>query len=113
GKDNSHVLITTVRGYQSLRFDEIGYFEYAKESKHWCVILEKQRIQLKRNTTADDIVRLAASFVQINQQQIINISYLRAIEGKKCLMLPPFDQAESLLISRNFFNSVQDRFFML
>ena len=113
GKDNSHVLITTVRGYQSLRFDEIGYFEYAKESKHWCVILEKQRIQLKRNTTADDIVRLAASFVQINQQQIINISYLRAIEGKKCLMLPPFDETESLLISRNFFNSVQDRFFML
>ena len=113
GKDNSHVLITTVRGYKSLRFDEIGYFEYAKESKRWCVILEKQRIQLKRNTTADDIVRLAASFVQINQQQIINISYLRAIEGKKCLMLPPFDETESLLISRNFFNSVQDRFFML
>ncbi|HAZ58298.1 MAG TPA: DNA-binding response regulator, partial [Bacteroides graminisolvens] len=36
-----------------------------------------------------------------------------AIEGKKCLMLPPFDETESLLISRNFFNSVQDRFFML
>lgn len=112
-KDNSHVLITTIKGYRSLRFEEIGYFEYIKEKKHWFVILENQRIQLKRNTSAEDILKLASAFTQINQQQIINISYLSCIEGRKCIMLPPFEKANNLNISRNFFNSVQDRFFMI
>ncbi|MBP1613494.1 MAG: response regulator receiver protein [Bacteroidetes bacterium] len=112
-KDNTHVLITTIKGYRSLKFEEIGYFEYIKEKKHWFVILENQRIQLKRNTSAEDILKLASVFTQINQQQIINISYLSCIEGRKCIMLPPLEKANNLNISRNFFNSVQDRFFMI
>lgn len=112
-KDNSHVLITTIKGYRSLRFEDIGYLEYIKEQKHWFVILENQRIQLKRNTSAEDILKLASAFTQINQQQIINISYLGSIEGRKCIMVPPFEKANNLNISRNFFNSVQDRFFMI
>lgn len=112
-KDNSHFLITTIKGYRSLRIDDAGYFEYNKEKKHWQVILENQRIQLKRNTTAEDILKLATQFTQINQQQIININYLGAIEGKRCIMLPPFEKTDNLNISRNFFNSVQDRFYMI
>lgn len=112
-KDNSHALITTIKGYRSLKFEDIGYFEYNKEKKHWFVILENQRIQLKRNTSAEDVLKLAPVFTQINQQQIINISYLDSIEGRKCIMMPPFEKADNLNISRNFFNSVQDCFFMI
>lgn len=112
-KDNSHFLITTIKGYRSLRIDDVGYFEYNKERKHWFTIIQNQRIALKRNTTADDILKLATQFTQINQQQIININYLGAIEGKRCIMLPPFEKADELNISRNYFNSVQERFYMI
>ncbi|WP_321333499.1 response regulator [uncultured Bacteroides sp.] len=112
-KENSHFLITTIKGYISLKANDIGYFEYIKERRHWMVILEEQAIQLKKNTSAEDILKLDSAFTQINQQQIINIFYLRAIEGKRCVMTPPFEKASNLVISRFFFSSVQERFLML
>ncbi|WP_321333505.1 response regulator [uncultured Bacteroides sp.] len=113
-KDHPFFLIATIRGYKTLKTEDIGYFEYIKERKHWSVTLQNQtRIQLRRNTSADDILNLSSSFTQINQQQIINIAYLSMIEGKRCIMYPPFDKTEELIISRNFAKSVQDSFFMI
>lgn len=112
-KKSPHFLITTIKGYISLKPDNIGYFEYIKDKRHWMVILDHQTIQLKKNTSAEDILRLHTSFIQINQQQIINITYLQGIEGRKCIMAPPFDKVEKLIISRFFFGSVQERFFLL
>ncbi|MBP1613498.1 MAG: response regulator receiver protein [Bacteroidetes bacterium] len=112
-KENSRFLITTIKGYISLKANNIGYFEYIKEKRHWMVILDEQVIQLKKNTSAEDILRLNSTFTQISQQQIINISYLQAIEGKRCIMVSPFEKANGLVISRFFFSSVQERFFML
>jgi len=110
---NPQFLITTIKGYISLKVNEIGYFEYIKEKRHWMVILGEQVIQLKKNTSAEDILKLNSTFTQISQQQIINISYLQAIEGKRCVMIHPFERASNLVISRFFFSSVQERFFML
>ncbi|WP_394331138.1 LytTR family transcriptional regulator DNA-binding domain-containing protein [Bacteroides ihuae] len=59
------------------------------------------------------MLKLASSFAQISQQYIINIAYLGMIEGKKCIMQAPFDKVDELIISRKYFNSVQDRFFMI
>lgn len=113
-RDHSYFLIATIRGYKALREEDIGYFQYIKEKKHWYVMLQNQScIQLKRNTSAEDILKLSSSFTQISQQYIINIAYLGMIEGKKCIMQPPFEKIDKLIISRNFFNSVQDRFFMI
>lgn len=112
-RDRSCFLITTVRGYRSLKIDDVGYFEYNNERKHWYAFLEQESIQLKRKTSADDITQLAPEFTQINQQQIVNIRYLKAIEGKKCILFEPFHEHASLAISRFFFNDVQDRFFIM
>lgn len=112
-KNHSHFLITTVRGYRSLRVEDVGYFEYDKASRHWFAFLETESVQLKRKTSASDILSLADDFIQINQQQIVNLSYLKATEGRKCLLFEPFHCKKDLTISRNFFNSVQDRFFIM
>ncbi len=109
--ENKTFLVATVTGYLTLRPEQIGYFEYIKESKHWYVTLQnKKSIQLRRNTTAEEILRLSKHFGQINQQQIININCLAMIEGKRCLLYPPFEDASSLVISRNFFKVLQDKF---
>ena len=109
--ENRTFLIATITGYITLRQEQIGYFEYVKENKHWYVTLQNGKsIQLKRNTKAEDIIKLSKSFAQINQQQIINIDYLAMIEGKRCVLYPPYEEKADLIISRSFLKSVQDKF---
>ncbi len=108
--NNTPLLISTIKGYRAVKTNEIGYFEYNKDKKRWIAVLEEKNISLKRNTSATDILDLAPIFIQINQQQIINITYLEAIEGKECKLCPPFNKSTSLSISRNYYNSVQERF---
>jgi len=109
--ENRTFLIATITGYITLRQEQIGYFEYAKENKHWYITLQNgKHIQLKRNTKAEDIIKLSKSFAQINQQQIINIDYLAMIEGKRCVLYPPYEEKTDLIISRSFLKSVQDKF---
>ena len=108
--DDVPFLITTIKGYRAAKASDIGYFDYDKEKKRWFAILDGKNIPLKRNTSANDILSLAPVFAQINQQQIINISYLEAIEGKECLLCIPFNKSGKLSISRNYYYSIQERF---
>jgi len=113
--DTSHsYLIATITGYQKLRPDQIGYFEYLKNKNQWLVALTDQsRLQLKRNTKAEDIIHYSSSFVQINQSQIINLDYLSIIDGNICRLFPPFHKEDSLVISRTFQKGLQERYEMI
>ena len=112
--ENHTFLIATITGYITLRQEQIGYFEYNKDNKHWYVtLLDSKCIQLKRNTNAEEILKYSNSFAQINQQQIININFLAMIEGKKCIMLPPLEKEQNLIISRSYFRSIQDKFSLI
>ena len=108
---NNTYLIATVSGFQKLRPDQIGYFEYLKEKKQWFVVLTNySRLQLKRNTKAEDIINYSPVFVQINQGQIINLDYLSMIDDKICLLFPPFHKEQNLLISRAFLKALQEKY---
>jgi two-component system, LytTR family, response regulator len=109
----THFLVPTLRGLRPLKVSAIGLFEYHQASKHWHAILEGERIALRRNTSADDILTLSKDFIQISPSQIINLSYLFFIEGNRCILSPPFDTAPNLSVSRNKLKSLQDRFHIL
>lgn len=107
-------MIATVTGYKALRLEDIVFFEYLKEKKLWYVLLKnKARLHLKRNTSAGTILNYSRNFAQINQQQIVNIDYLGMIDGKNCILMPPFEDEYNLLISRSFIKDVQERFSMI
>ena len=109
--ENNAFLIVTVTGFVTLRQEQISYFEYSKEDKHWHVYLQDEKhIQLKRNTKAKDILQLSKAFVQINQQQIININSLTMINNKQCILYPPHEKKADLLISRIYFKTIQEKF---
>lgn len=113
-KENStRFLVPTIKGYRSLIVTEIGFFEYQKSEKHWCAILDKERVPLKRNTCATSILQLSDCFRQISQSHIINISFLSHIEGKRCILSFPFDNVDNLSISRNNLKPLQDSFYIL
>lgn len=107
-------MISTVTGFKLLRLEEIGFFEYLKDKRQWQVVLFNQtRLNLKRNTKAEDIVNYSPSFVQISQSAIVNVNYLAMIDGKCCQLYPPFQGKDDLVISRSFLKGLQERFFVL
>lgn len=113
-KNSSAFMVSTVTGYKVLHLEQIGYFTYQKDRKQWMAILNDQsQLLLKRNTNANDILRYSHSFMQINQQQIINTDYLSMIHDRRCILYPPFNHASDLCISRNFYGALQERFCML
>ncbi len=108
---SSTFMIATVSGFQILHQEQIGYFFYQKDRKQWAIFLNDQsQLVLKRNTCAKDILKYSSSFVQINQQQIINIDYLAMISNRHCLLYPPFDKQDDLCITRSLLRNLQDRF---
>jgi two-component system LytT family response regulator len=107
---NNTFMVATITGFQLLRIEQIGYFEYVKGSKGWNVILtDGQHLTLKRTTRANDILNYSDSFIQINQQQIINLDYLSGIKGKECLLTPPLHQEPPFHISRSFLKSLLEK----
>ncbi len=112
-KQSSYYLISTINGFQSVQLEDIGYFEYDQEKKYWFAIFADQTVQLRQGTTVENILKFSSVFTQINPQQIINISYLLAIENKRCILSHPFERADRLIISRFYFKSVQEHFFLI
>lgn len=107
-------MISTVTGFKLLRLEEIGFFEYLKDKRQWQVVLFNQtRLNLKRNTKAEDIISYSPVFVQISQSAIINVNYLAMIDGKCCQLYPPFHDKGDLVISRSFLKELQERFFVM
>lgn len=107
-------MVSTVTGFKLLRLEEIGFFEYLKDKRQWQVVLFNQtRLNLKRTTKAEDIIKYSQAFVQISQSAIINVNYLAMIDGKCCQLYPPFHDKSDLVISRNFLKELQERFYVL
>ncbi len=109
---NSVFIITTITGYQMVKLEQIGYFQYQKGKRLWEIVLADQtHLLLKRDTSANDILNYSTSLTQINQHQIINIHYLSTIEGQKCSLLPPFNVGIKLeSISRKFMTKLEEKF---
>lgn len=107
-------MISTVTGFKLLRLEEIGYFEYFKDKRQWQVVLFNQtRLNLKRNTKAEDIITYSQAFVQISQSAIVNINYLAVIDANCCQLYPPFHDRHDLTISRSYLKDLQERFYVL
>jgi len=104
-------LVTTITGYKILQPNNVGFLEYHKESKRWFANSDgKTFCELKRGTTAEMILSYCQSYVQINQQQIVNFDYLFKIDGKNCILAPPFSDQTNLSISRDYLKAFKERF---
>lgn len=105
------IVFTPTNDMRALRPAEIGFFRYCSERKQWEVILSQQPpLVLRRGMTAEQIILYSPCFVQIHQSYIINIDYLMIIKDSKCLLYPPFDKVDELLVSKKYKKELQDRF---
>ena len=105
------IVFTPTNDMRALRPAEIGFFRYCSERKQWEVILSQQPpLVLRRGMTAEQIIQYSPCFVQIHQSYIINIDYLMIIKDGKCVLYPPFENVDELLVSKKYKKELQDRY---
>lgn len=111
---DSVFMVTAIDGYRMLHLNQVGYFLYQNDRKRWVVVLsDLTEMYLKRNTTACDILKYSNSFMQINRDRIINLTYLSMIKGKECILYPPFDKVKDLTANGGFVGALQERFSLM
>lgn len=93
-----------------MRLCDIGYFRYSMRRKVWEVALNDHSfVQLKRGTSANDILQYSHQFLQTHQSYIVNMHYLLLVGTTKCRLYPPFDEDE-LPIGRTFGRDLRRHF---
>lgn len=113
-KDRPFMLVTPTGDMRFLRASEIGYFRYLSNRKIWEVALtDGTFLPLRRNMTAEQLCAYDSVFIQIHQSYIINMHYLVMVQDNKCVMYPPFNAAEELVISKKYKKMMAERFFQL
>lgn len=103
--------VQTVTGLMLVKCQEVLLFQYLKDQRCWQMrFSDNNTYKLRTNITAKDLTVLNPSFIQINQNCIINLSYLMSIENKtlKCKLYPPFDNID-LEVSSRHFKKIRDR----
>lgn len=64
----------------------------------------------EKHELAKDIEFTPLFAFQISQSYIINISYLASIEDNNCVLLPPFNDAELLQVSKSFMKKLKEKY---
>ena len=98
-----------------LTVNEILYTEYHKTARNWRLILTNgTEHQLRKGTSAEDILKLHPALVRVSSSCIVNLNYLSAVENstQRCRLCAPFDNQE-IYASRRYFSKLKEKFEML
>ena len=108
------MLVTPTGDLRFVHASEIGFFRYLSNRKLWEVALtDGTFLPLRRNTTAEQLCAYDSVFVQIHQSFIINMHYLIMVQDNRCIMYPPFNAVEDLIVSKKYKKEMQERFYQL
>lgn len=103
--------VQTISGLALVKCEEIVLFQYLKEQRCWQMMLASDRklYKLRMSTTAKDLLGISPSFIQINQDCIVNLDYVCSIENMtlKCEFYPPFTDIE-LTVSQRYYRRLKE-----
>jgi len=103
-------MVSTSKGFQLLRMNQIVCFDYLNEKRLWMVQLSNQtNLLLKRYTIAEDILNYSPGFIQINHHQIINLDYLVKIDEHSCQLSQISGENKKYIISRIYLKELRER----
>lgn len=104
---------TVTNEMRIMRPAEIGYFRYSTRRKVWEVALSDHTfVQLKKGTSAADILAYNPQFVQTHQSYIVNMRYLTLIGVTQCTLYPPFN-GDEVLVGRRYSRELKSRFTLI
>lgn len=95
--------------------DQILMFDYSSINRTWELTLtDMSRHPLKKGITAKELQTLSPTLVPISNTNIINLTYLVAVENstQRCRLCPPFDKI-NIIASRRYFSKLKERLELL
>lgn len=110
-KHENKFAVQAITGLMLVKCEDVLYFKYLKEQRCWQMFfVNNTTYKLRTNISAKDLTTLSTSFLQINQNCILNLTYLMSVENKtlKCKLYPPFDETE-LTASSRYFKKMRDK----
>lgn len=108
------MVVTPTGDLRFLHSSEIGFFRYLSNRKIWeAALADGTFLPLRRNTTAEQLCAYDSSFVQIHQSFIINMHYLMMVQDNRCIMYPPFNTVDELMVSKKYKKQMVERFYQL
>ena len=106
------VAIQTVNQLLLVTMEEVLHFQYSRSLRSWMIILtDGSSYRLHQTTTADDILKINPKLAKVGQGDIVNLTYLIAIENstQRCRFCPPFENIE-IYASRRSFVKLKEKF---
>ena len=97
--------VQTVSNLMLLTIEEVLHLQYSRPQRAWLITLtDGSTHRLHQNTTAEDLLALHPSLARVSQGDIVNLTYLTAIENntQRCRFCPPFEEIEIYASRRNF-----------
>ena len=97
--------VQTVSQLLLLTIEDVLHLQYSRTQRAWMITLtDGSTHRLHQNTTADDLLALHPSLARVSQGNIVNLTYLTAIENntQRCRFCPPFEEVEIYASRRNF-----------
>lgn len=97
--------VQTVSNLMLLTIEEVLRLQYSRPQRAWLITLtDGSTHRLHQNTTAEDLLALHPSLARVSQGDIVNLTYLTAIENntQRCRFCPPFEEIEIYASRRNF-----------
>ena len=102
--------VQAVTGVMMVKYDDVLLFEFPKNKRNWELLFTNgKRLTLRATITSKEILSVTSSFIQINQNCIINIKYLASIENRtyKCKFYPPYDNTE-VIIKPKYYKQIKE-----
>ncbi len=108
--NDSRFAIQAVTGVVMVKYEDVLLFEFPKNERNWTLrFTNGKQLTLRATVTSKEILSVTPSFVQINHNCIINITYLSSIENKtlKCKFYPPYEDIEPI-IKPKYYKKIKD-----
>lgn len=109
------IAMQTVSELLLITIDQILMFDYSSSNRSWELTLtDMSKHQLKKGMTATELLSLHPTMVRISNTNIINMTYLVAVENstQRCRLCPPFDKI-NIIASRRYFSKLKERLELL
>lgn len=102
-------MVSTLRGFLFVNPDDVCYFNYNRNDRRWSLVMnDGKTLKLRRETTAETILKKSESFLRINAHQIINTLFLFKIEDKSCFLLTTECTVIELPVSRDSLKEIKN-----
>lgn len=103
--------LQAISGLLLLRASEVLCFHYIDNMRSWQITMTDFSVhKLRTGIIAKDLLSFSPSFMQINQECILNADYISSIENKtlKCVLYPPFNNL-NIHASRRYYSKLKEQ----